>query len=230
MTTTIVTATYNKPDYLPDAAESVFAQTDPDWEWWIVLDGACETTRQLVYGWAAAWPQIRVFDEPTTERQRRERYRPAVIANRYYPMVQAPFMAWLSDDDILSPRFLELLTGALRSHPDRDVAYGRCDQVRLTASGEQQHQRTIPETGLPEFGPGLMPCSHLDGGQIVHTRRAYQSLDGWQIPDRWDHQTDRTDGLFLDELARRFTFHGVPETVLTHRCTPLSEHNQGQVT
>lgn len=228
MTTTIITATYNKPEYLREAAQSVFAQTDADWEWWIILDGACHKTRDCVYGLAWLSPKIRVFDEPTTEQQRRAKYRPAVIANRYYPMVQTPYMAWLSDDDLLSPLFLEALVGHLRQNPDHNVAYGICEQVRLGPDGESEHCLTLPRGGLVEFGPKRMPAKKIDGGQVVHTSRAYQSLAGWQVPDEWNSQTDYCDGLFLNELAKRYQFHAVPETVLTHRCTPLSEHNQGQ--
>lgn len=228
MTTTIVTATYNKPKYLPDAAASVFRQTDPDWEWWIVLDGADEPTRRLAYCWAVAEPRIRVFDEPVTEQQRRERYRPAVIANQYFPRIRTDHIAWLSDDDVLAPRFLELLTGKLRENPDWDVVYGPGDQVRLNADGEWVHDRTVPRNGLPEFGPDLMPVNKLDGGQLVHTRRAYQALGGWQIPEGWAGTAHNCDGLYLNELAKRFTFHAIPENVLTHRCTPLSTHNKGR--
>ncbi len=226
---TIVTATYNKPMYLPDAADSVFGQTRTDWKWWIVLDGCCDETRDMAFAWGWSDDRIVVSDLHTTEAERRAIYRPAAIYNEFYPRIGTPFMAWLSDDDVLARNFVSDLVGALEAQPDHDVSYGRCDQVRWDAATETwEFQRVIPFPRWSHFGPDAMPSQRLDGGQVVISRAAYHALGGWQMRTEWDTRTDWCDGALLNQLAKRKEFLKVDADVLTHRCTPLSEHNQGQ--
>ena len=58
---TIVTSTYNKAEFLREAAESVLAQTYADWQWWLILDGADEPTCELAAELVASEERITVF-------------------------------------------------------------------------------------------------------------------------------------------------------------------------
>ena len=226
---TIVTATYNKPEFLREAADSVFAQTDPGWLWWIILDGADEPTRRLTTLLAEMDRRIRVVDERTAESLRRAEYRPAVIINKFYPLVTTPYLCWLSDDDLWEPCFLSALCGKLRRHPKEDVAYGVCENIRQTGDAWRHKSWHPAERPLQPFGDafGRMPDCRIDGGQIVHTRRVYAALDGWQLPTDF-RNAGHVDGLFMNQLARRAVFRPVDRKVLTHRCTYLSRWQKGR--
>lgn len=219
MTTTIITATYNKPEYLRDAADSVFGQTDTDWQWWIALDGPTKKTAQLADYWAGRDRRIRLFHYDTTEDTRRLSYRPAEIANELYPQVETQFMMWLSDDDLLSPRFLEAMTRRLREGGGH-VAY--CRGVFIEECGNSWKKVGVrPRRGLPEYSRDCLPDGQIDGGQVLHTRESYGLLGDWKIPagEGFEH----SDGLFLNELAKRFSFLPCDESLFTRRKTCISE-------
>lgn len=226
---TIVTATYNKPEFLREAADSVLAQTDPGWLWWIILDGADEETYRLTAVLAEIDRRIRVVDERTTETLRHAEYRPAAIINKFYPLVTTPYLCWLSDDDLWEPCFLSALLGELKTHPDYDVVYGLCENIRQEGD-LWRHKSWHPAERPPQpLGSAFdrMPDLRIDGGQIVHTRRIYDALEGWQLPTDFRH-AGHVDGLFMNQLARRAAFMPVDRKVLTHRCTHLSRWQKGR--
>lgn len=221
---TIVTATYNKPEYLRDAARSVLSQSHADLEWWIILDGPTQQTLYAAAAIAAADPRVRVFHEHTTDDERKAIYRPAAIANRYYPFIATQFIMWLSDDDLLAPRGIQVLRLALLDTGEQ-VSYGDLRGEHVDARGNKRELPPILAGTV--FGPdcGQSPNCRIDGGQVMLTRLAYESLGGWQIPTSWP-TAGHSDGLFLQELAKRWKFIPVREHVVTHRRTPLSHWNR----
>lgn len=217
--TTIITPTYNKPRYLAEAYQSLTAQTDYRWIWWLALDGPCGQTRATALKLAKLDSRVRLFDCGTTEEQRVSTYRPAEIANELYPQVQTRFVKWLSDDDLMAPQFLEIMTGALHA-TCRNVAYCRAEFVTESDGGWRRTGQR-PRQGLPVYSRYCLPDKELDWGQVLHTMDAYRSILPWQFPtgDEYDH----CDGLFLNELAERFDFLPCKEFLFTRRKTSLSE-------
>ena len=223
---TILTPTYNKPQFLAEAANSVLRQTFPNWNWWIVLDGADAET-QAVAIQLARCNRITLFDEKTTDEQRRAEYRPAAILNKYYPKIHTNYLCWLSDDDLFEPVYLELLVGALESQPEYEVAFGACEVVKQAGSEGWRHYRWLRAKTPIGKGTGVMPDFVIDGGQILQTKSSYELLQGYQLPIDWISAC-HVDGIYMNELARHFCFLPVREKVLTHRCTYLSTHTKGK--
>jgi glycosyltransferase involved in cell wall biosynthesis len=224
--TTIVTATYNKEIFFPQGAESVFNQTRRDWRWWIILDGANEKTAQYAFDLQHRDPRITVFMENVSFHDRKKIYRPSMLMNKYFPLVSTDYFCWLSDDDIMQPRYLEVLAGALDAHPDWDIVFGWCDVIKQVGEKDWElHMYLGRDNWNKEYHNEELPIFLLDGGQILQTKASYNLLKNWQFPLEWV-AGNACDGLYLNELAKQFVFHPINEHVLTHRTTFMSENSK----
>lgn len=222
--TTIITATYNKETFLPQAAESVFNQTKRDWRWWIILDGANEKTSDYAFNLQHRDPRVTIFIEHVNFHERKQMYRPSMLMNKYFPLIATDYFCWLSDDDIMQPVYLESLAGALDKNPDWDIAFGWCDVINQVDENEWKlHMYLGRHHWNKEYNKDTPPIYVLDGGQIIQTKASYNALDGWQFPTEWVNG-NACDGVYLNELAKKFTLHPIDTHVLTHRRTFLSEN------
>lgn len=222
MSVTIVTATYNKPQFLFDAGLSVLNQSYENWSWWIVLNGSDHYTTAVAKGFARKDARVQVFNEPTDEGRRKKEYMPAVIINKYYPLVNTKYIFWLSDDDTLYQEGLKALVEALEKDPQKDIVYGDCQFVKLVNDQWKKGKwiRAKQEMGL---GTGILPDKRIDGGQFLQTKRSWMifTKEGLTITTDWRH-ANHIDGIYMNGLASLFTFYPIPVPVVLHRCTPLS--------
>lgn len=232
--TTIITGTYNKHEFLPDAAASVLNQTCDNWRWWIILDDAEENTKELAYEYANQDSRITCFEEKLvapwtahkeiiTARNPYSYNREAHIRNIYFPRVGTKYLSWLSDDDILEPCFIEALTCKLEE-TGGDVAFGYAD-VLIKQQGQWQTKRWHnPECNLG-LGQPLQPFTIIDGGQMLQTKRSYDAL-GWKFEQ--SHTPNLLDAIYMTELAKHYVFYRVPVKVYRKRMTYLSTYEQGE--
>jgi glycosyltransferase involved in cell wall biosynthesis len=213
---TIVTASYNKPDLLRECAQSVFAQTDPSWEWMLVLDGPDQATREVAceilrdHRSETRQSQVAVINLGTTEEQRRERYQPAVITNSCFDQAQGEYVVWLSDDDLLMPRFVEAMTST-----GAPAAYCSVERRALTPEG-----KWVTTNYNPAREPWVYGSS--DGGSMVLSKRAWDEL-GWREPTGWDTASD-LDQRLMQAVNDKHPLRAVPEVLMVHRSTKQSTH------
>jgi hypothetical protein len=217
---TFITASYAKGIFLAEAGYSVFSQTRPDWEWWIVLNGPNLETEAVAIRLADMDSRVKLFYYPASEEERYKIYYPAAIANEYYPKVQTPYFTWLSDDDILEPCFIEALAGALEADPNKDVVFGTLEGVRLDGGRSYTTGWILARNPIGR-GTHVSPDCVIDSGQILQTKRSYDALKGWQIPIGWD-TAHHVDGIYMDKVARKFTFWPVGVKVITHRRSKIA--------
>lgn len=222
--TTIITPTYNKPAFFREAAQSILNQTIPDWRWWVILDGADDETTAIAQELADRDARIVLFTERVEDRH--AEYRPAMLANKYFPLVSTKYLCWHSDDDLKEPCFLEALVGELERNPGSHVAYGKCRG--FVQNGEEWIAlESLPEDPTWRFGPDsdLTPDCRLDSGQVLWTRASWDLLS-WQFPSA-DSAANHVDGMYLEKLARQFEFRFVDRKVQTIRHSHLSENLRG---
>lgn len=222
--TTIVTSTYNKEEFLPQGAESVFNQTRRDWRWWIILDGANASTTNYVLSLQHRDPRVIVFYEHVGFQERKKIYRPSVIMNKYFPLIATDYFCWLSDDDIMQPTYIESMASALDQNPDWDVVFGWCDVINQVDENKWTFYTNLGRhENNKEYNKSNLPILLLDGGQLIQTKQSYMALNGWQFPFEGNN-TRVSDGLYMNELAKQFIFHPLDTHVLTHRTTYISEN------
>jgi glycosyltransferase involved in cell wall biosynthesis len=223
--TTIITGTYNKHEFLPDAAESVLKQTNPNWRWWIVLDDAEDATKEIAYSLEKLDNRITCFEEKSTNlcRDALVNRREAKIRDKYFRMVGTKYLSWLSDDDVLEPCFVEVLTDKIIKEQGH-IAFGFLDVVTKIDNEwcYVRNQNCYNDLGL---GTSHSPFCIIDGGQFIQTKESFEAIN-WSFLDN-SSPPSLLDAIYMKELANYFRFYKVPIKVYTKRITYLSTYERG---
>src|SRR5690348_15183330 len=98
---------YNQARFIREAVESCLAQTDKDWELWI-LDNSSDETPQVMAGYPD--PRIRYFHEP-------RRMDPGACLNWMLDQAEGRDFAYIHTDNILHSSFVARCREALSKHP-----------------------------------------------------------------------------------------------------------------
>lgn len=140
------------PALLPYAVESVLAQEEPDFELFIICDGAPPETANLANQYAARDGRIRVFGFDRGRNQG-EAHREAVLVH-----ARSRFVAQIGDDDLWFPGYLRELAKLLQ-----DVDFGNLVQTEINRNdtvrafpgnlGSPATRRRMVETRWNFFGP-----------------------------------------------------------------------------
>lgn len=161
----VITATYNRPDALRLAMQSVLAQTFQDFEYWVIGDACDERTAETVAG----------FDDPRVHYFNRARNSGSQAApnNDGFERSSGELIAYLGHDDLWFPWHLSELV-AESDASGAELVYG------LTARFGPGGLVNCVAGAAPEakgFGvPGGPPSSWLV------QRRALAALGGWLNP------------------------------------------------
>jgi spore maturation protein CgeD len=223
----VFTPSYNKGGYVTEAIASVLGQEFTDFEYWILENSTDGETREAI---APLLDDPRViYEEITLGAVERERaYAPAVLLNRYYPKAAGKYIFYLSDDDLLDVRCLRLCTEFLEADEARRVCFFGLMHTSQRPSGWET------TGGIPAIDPmgayTNLPVvdSRIDGGQIAHRADCLEQIEPPWFPEQAERGIAcHADGLFMQKLAREFTFHPVNEFLMWHRRTPLSTWDKG---
>ena len=113
-TISILMATYNRASLIGETLASIQAQTLTDWECIVVDDGSTDDTRAVVERWAAQDSRFRyVWQE--NAKLHHARMKGASVA-------RGTLMAWIDDDDVWLPTYLETVSRPLRERPNYVLA------------------------------------------------------------------------------------------------------------
>jgi glycosyltransferase involved in cell wall biosynthesis len=107
----VVVPTFNRPQYLRAAIDSVFAQTFTDWEL-IVADDGSEGETATYLAALASRPKVKVLRLAHTGN-------PGAVRNAACRAAQGDYIAFLDSDDVWLPEKLALQIASLRAHPER---------------------------------------------------------------------------------------------------------------
>lgn len=127
--------TYNRPEFLRQAIESILKQTYRDFEL-LISDNASPNpaTREICEDYVAADPRVKYVRQKTN----------IGVFNNFqfvYERASAPYFMWASDDDLWEPEFIERGVQALDS--DRTKSAWFCQFDRIDDAG------TVIETMKP---------------------------------------------------------------------------------
>lgn len=122
LTTAIVTPAFRAETLIVEAVRSVLAQTNPDWEHWIIADDLVDYEKLLA-------------DQGLADKRQRFRSTGKLgggstrARNQLFDEIQAPYVAILDADDRIKPRKLELALTALEEQPIVSVALDVMDDA-----------------------------------------------------------------------------------------------------
>ena len=111
----VVIPAYNAPRTIVSTIRSIRAQTEEDWELIVVDDGSSDETPEVVEGLTAEDARIRLI--------RQENQGVAGARNTGIGEAAADVVAFVDNDDVWLPQYLEAMLGALDAAPDAGLAY-----------------------------------------------------------------------------------------------------------
>jgi glycosyltransferase involved in cell wall biosynthesis len=135
---TVVVPSYNMTNFIPQALESVLAQTYRNFEIIVVNDGCPDTERleAVLKPFASA---IRYL--------RQENQGVGAARNTAIRVSQAAYIALLDADDIWEPHYLERQVGFLEMHPEFEMVYPDAVLFGDSPSAGRRYMDISPSTG-----------------------------------------------------------------------------------
>lgn len=106
----ILVPTYNQAEYLPEALDSLLAQTYQKWEAIVVNDGSTDETPAVLEQYIARDSRIKVFHK--------ENGGVGSALNEALRYATGAWICWLSTDDIFVPDKLEVHVQVIRQNPE----------------------------------------------------------------------------------------------------------------
>lgn len=163
----VIVPTKNRPNLLTEAVNSVLSQSMPDFEV-IVIDDCSQPPADLAQVSTIADTRLRI--------ERLSMSMGAAAAkNRGVAMSRAPVLAFLDDDDLYRPTYLEQALRALECLPDVDVVFMGVEYFSNCTDLEvPQHREVMSSVSCGEWG-------QEDRGRFLRFRRlptARHTADG----------------------------------------------------
>jgi spore maturation protein CgeD len=225
---------YNKPDYVLQAMDTVFNQTSDDWDLWLLENRDDGKTDKLVEAYLEEKADYRVnyIRFNLTSEFRQQKYVTSWLLNQYYPQAEGRYIVFLADDDLLDPECVEVVCGTMDEN-SWDAAWFslRIVQVGGPSLGPFPDG---PASGCFARGPGiaaerllgvggstLIDC-RVDSGQVVHRTDALDKLEAPYFHEPKDGSSNHVDGMFLQRLGGVVSIHPIGRYLATGRITPIS--------
>ena len=122
----VVIATYNRADLLPETIDSVLNQHFQDFELIVVDDGSTDETREVL---ARYGPRVRTIYQ--------ENRGPSAARNLGVRHANGAWIAIQDSDDLCAPEHLAALHGYVQSHPECGMVFGNGAYL-----GGKEHNRS----------------------------------------------------------------------------------------
>ncbi|MCP3425634.1 glycosyltransferase [Rothia sp. AR01] len=134
--TSIVMPVYNTAARVVGAIRSVLAQTDPDFELLVMIDGSPDESSAVVADFVAAEgdERIRVFDNPRNQGV-------SAVRNQALDAARGRWISFIDSDDRYRPNFLSTLHAFAEAHEADVVA---CGHTLVHATGENRDRFRTP--------------------------------------------------------------------------------------
>lgn len=197
----IILPTRNRQAMLMQALQSVHSQSRQDWELWVVDDASQDGSSTAV---EQQFPRAKLLR--TTQRQ-------GVSGARNLAMKQAEgeYFAFLDDDDLWHPLFLEKMLGALERFPSATLAFS--GHLTIGADGATFGADLGPFRTYPSLTHYLLSEAFVHATSLVVCRSAAVRQVGLMNPAL----TYVQDLDFYYRLLQAGGFVHVPETLVKVR-------------
>jgi len=164
----IITPTYNRPEMIGRAIESVLAQTFTDWEMIIVDDCPDKPAEEVV----------RHYVDPRITYIKHEKNSGGAAArNTAMARATGEYFAFIDDDDEWYPDALETLYGALSNTPE---AVGFCYAAIENKYPDGRVEITHVPEGVADYHERALTKFHGFIGQTLLVKRVvYEDVGGW---------------------------------------------------
>jgi glycosyltransferase involved in cell wall biosynthesis len=204
---------YNNAGHLPEALDSLLAQTYGNFILVLLDDASVDGTEEVARQYARRDARIRYFKHDTRRAMIATWREVAEIAARECP--SATYFAWVSDHDLWHPRWLERMVCELDLDSAAVLAYPITRRMSQTGEELEKGPRLFATTGLGELKPrwdrfcrGGVGC-----GDMVYGLMRIENLQKAGI----FRAVLRPDRLLMVELTLQGCIRQVPEVLWFRR-------------
>ena len=203
---------FNRADYLPEALDSLLAQTFGAFQLVLVDDGSSDRTETIARGYAARDPRVRYIRHERRQGMTAS-WRHAFEEATANPAIR--YFAWASDHDRWAPGWLEALIAEMEANRHVVLAYPLTRRLDANGNLLDKPARLFETRGLTTVDERWQQVSseHVASGDMVYGLMRADAVRQASIfrdvmcPDR----------LLIAELALRGAFHQVPQELWFRR-------------
>jgi glycosyltransferase involved in cell wall biosynthesis len=204
---------YNNARHLPEAIESLIAQTHSDFTLILLDDASADETESVARAYVSRDARIKYFKHDSRQAMIATWRDVVQIAMRECPT--AEYFAWVSDHDRWHPRWLECLLGELDADPDAVLAYPITRRIGPTGIELDKGPRLFDTVGCAGLRARWRHMCHaaVAAGDMVYGLMRVRALDKAGIFRR----VLRPDRLLIAELMLYGGVRQVPEALWFRR-------------
>jgi len=190
----VILTTYNRPNRLKQAVDSVLNQTYQDFEILLMDDNSGNKEQIKLLKEYKKNPKINVFISDVKKEDRKEQVRYSVLINEAFKIATGEFIAYLCDDDRFEldrlQRFIDLFDAK------QDIHFLAGDQYcMIEKDGIEQ---PMPEPIRKQTRVLTNPNCCVDHSSIMHRISVLKSVSEWKTDKLyWGH----ADGEFFEALG-----------------------------
>jgi glycosyltransferase involved in cell wall biosynthesis len=204
---------YNNARHLPEAIESLLAQTHRDFTLILLDDASADETESIARTYVSGDARVKYFKHDSRQAMIATWRDVVQIAMRECPT--AEYFAWVSDHDRWHPRWLERLLGELETDPDAVLAYPITRRIDPTGVELDKGPRLFDTVGCADLRARWRHMCHaaVAAGDMVYGLMRVRALDKAGIFRR----VLRPDRLLVAELMLYGGVRQVPEALWFRR-------------
>jgi glycosyltransferase involved in cell wall biosynthesis/tetratricopeptide (TPR) repeat protein len=169
---TALISTFNRPQYLSEAIESIMAQTMPDWELIVLNDGGVDVAHVVE---KFADPRITYVPDETNRGA-------AIRFNQGLRLAKGDYICYLGDDDLFYPNHFAVLSKALDDNPNAGLAYSDLYAASSVSDSKTGRRHTLDKQMLVsrDFNREFMfHYNHVLHVSLMHRREAALRVGGF---------------------------------------------------
>lgn len=217
----IILTSYNKPDYLQKAIESVIKQTYALWELLIMDDHSNEETTAMIHRYLHD-KRIRYQNSFIHPAERLKTTRYATLINDALPFTDGDYISYLTDDTVYHPERLSRMVQTFSDKPEAQAVYSKQKVVHVNERGEEiSHFYRNADAILDQAAFQVDHCSVMHRrsllDRIQHKYGSYWDDD----MKHWNHG----DSIFWSRINNFSPFLPINEVLDTTYKTPDSYQN-----
>lgn len=196
----VITATYNRADYLPFAIESVLDQTYKDIEYHIVDDGSKDDTRKVVERYLGDG-RVRYYYQ---ENRGQSAARNVGIRNS-----TGDFICFLDSDNIRERDKMELQLKVFDENPEVDIVYG--DGQCIDEHGDNIYTPELKRYS-GDITERLLFSNFVSNNTVMCRKKCFSEMGGFDERLRFAEDYD----LWL-RFSTRYKFRYIPVKIARYR-------------
>ena len=162
----VILTTYNRPEFLKQAVNSVFEQTLKDWQLVIIDDASTDPTVSKILKEAEEDPRVICF------RNAENINNLSKLWNSGLDFARGEYICFLDDDNMKKPEFCRVLSKYLDEHQELDVVV--CISDFIGANGDRRPFPRLLPAGMNK--ETILKNNYADSGEILVRRNTFDRV------------------------------------------------------